>query len=326
MSRTSAVGSWILNSSIDTSMFSSSTDFSVDGTYFCDGSISTLTKISIDPSPRAFSLYSYLMLYCPTNGNTSGITSFYFSYQNSKMAPSQDGTYIRTGSPSVFSTINSTESDFNDYKIFTITGGDDVANADLISWLEANATFVESGITVTIKSYDAQTTLAEATNLPDISDALLTVSGNKKTLTLTDVDGATHALEWESQAESSKEFKGLSQSVASTLVFIGLDTTVGVNLEEDTTLYESYKDAEPEKISIDLTTLSGYEALAAGTYNIAVKAKADGYQDSDLSETVEHTKEADFGGVTVLYNDQPVNAVTYDGQTVNKIVYEEATT
>lgn len=225
MSRTSAVGSWILNSSIDTSMFSSSTDFSVDGTYFCDGSISTLTKISIDPSPRAFSLYSYLMLYCPTNGNTSGITSFYFSYQNSKMAPSQDGTYIRTGSPSVFSTINSTESDFNDYKIFTITGGDDVANADLISWLEANATFVE----------------------------------------------------------------------------------------------------DTKRISIDLTTLSGYEALAAGTYNIAVKAKADGYQDSDLSETVEYTKEADLG-VTVLYNDQPVNAVTYDGQTVNKIVYEEATT
>lgn len=324
MSRTSAVGSWILNSSIDTSMFSSSTDFSVDGTYFCDGSISTLTKISIDPSPRAFSLYSYLMLYCPTNGNTSGITSFYFSYQNSKMAPSQDGTYIRTGSPSVFSTINSTESDFNDYKIFTITGGDDVANADLISWLEANATFVESGITVTIKSYDAQTTLAEATNLPDISDALLTVSGNKKTLTLTDVDGATHALEWESQAESSKEFKGLSQSVASTIIFVGLTTTkIGVNLDDDTTLYESY--AELKRISIDLTTLSGYEALAAGTYNIAVKAKADGYQDSDLSETVEYTKEADLG-VTVLYDGQPVNAVTYDGYTVNKIVYEEATT
>lgn len=48
--------------------------------------------------------------------------------------------------------------------------------------------------------------------------------------------------------------------------------------------------SEQTKISIDLTALSGYDALAAGTYNIAVKAKADGYLDSDLSETVEHTK------------------------------------
>lgn len=44
------------------------------------------------------------------------------------------------------------------------------------------------------------------------------------------------------------------------------------------------------KINIDLTTLSGYESLPAGTYALAVKAKAANYQDSDLSSTVSFTK------------------------------------
>lgn len=44
------------------------------------------------------------------------------------------------------------------------------------------------------------------------------------------------------------------------------------------------------QVSIDLTSLSGYESLAAGTYALAVRAKAQGYQDSDLSSTVSFTK------------------------------------
>lgn len=44
------------------------------------------------------------------------------------------------------------------------------------------------------------------------------------------------------------------------------------------------------KISVDLTTLAGYTDLPDGTYNIRVKAKADGYADSDFSESVNYTK------------------------------------
>lgn len=44
------------------------------------------------------------------------------------------------------------------------------------------------------------------------------------------------------------------------------------------------------KVNIDLPTLSGYESLSAGNYAIGVKAKASGYQDSDLSSTVSFTK------------------------------------
>lgn len=43
-------------------------------------------------------------------------------------------------------------------------------------------------------------------------------------------------------------------------------------------------------INIDLSTLSGYQALANGTYSLTVKAKATGYTDSDLSDSVSITK------------------------------------
>lgn len=39
-------------------------------------------------------------------------------------------------------------------------------------------------------------------------------------------------------------------------------------------------------VSIDLSTLSGYSSIISGTHNIAVKAKATGYMDSDLSASV----------------------------------------
>lgn len=43
-------------------------------------------------------------------------------------------------------------------------------------------------------------------------------------------------------------------------------------------------------VSIDLSTLSGYEALAIGAYSLQVKAKATGYEDSDLSASVSWQK------------------------------------
>lgn len=49
------------------------------------------------------------------------------------------------------------------------------------------------------------------------------------------------------------------------------------------------KQSTPQ-VSIDLTSLSGYESLPAGTYALGVRAKAANYQDSDLSATVSFTK------------------------------------
>ena len=80
-------------------------------------------------------------------------------------------------------------------------------------------------------------------------------------------------------------------------------------------------------VQIDLTTLSGYESLPAGTYALAVKAKAANYQDSDLSSTVSFTKlaapVATAADTTVTW-DAITNAESYDVY-VDGELYENTT-
>lgn len=84
---------------------------------------------------------------------------------------------------------------------------------------------------------------------------------------------------------------------------------------------------EKPQVNIDLTTLSGYESLSAGTYALSVKAKAQGYQDSDLSSTVSFTKLAapvvTASGTTVTWN-AITNAESYDVY-VDGELYENTT-
>lgn len=83
----------------------------------------------------------------------------------------------------------------------------------------------------------------------------------------------------------------------------------------------------PQKVSIDVTTLSGYESLAAGTYALGVRAKASGYADSDLSATASFTKLAapvvTVADTTVTWDAVP-NAVSYDIY-VDDELYENTT-
>ena len=75
------------------------------------------------------------------------------------------------------------------------------------------------------------------------------------------------------------------------------------------------KQASTPKVTVDLTSLSGYESLPAGTYALGVKAKAANYQDSDLSATVSFTKlaapVATAANTTVTW-DAVTNAESYD--------------
>nr|DAJ55398.1 MAG TPA: hypothetical protein [Caudoviricetes sp.] len=84
---------------------------------------------------------------------------------------------------------------------------------------------------------------------------------------------------------------------------------------------------EKPQVNIDLTTLSGYESLAAGTYALAVKSKAANYQDSDLSQTVSFTKLAapvvTAADTTVTW-DAVTNADSYDVY-VDGELYENTT-
>lgn len=71
----------------------------------------------------------------------------------------------------------------------------------------------------------------------------------------------------------------------------------GVPLNSATLVYNSgycvY--AISNKISVDLTTLSGWEGLSDGNHKITIVAKADGYRDSLPSEAVSVTKESGGG-------------------------------
>lgn len=87
------------------------------------------------------------------------------------------------------------------------------------------------------------------------------------------------------------------------------------------------KQASTPKVTVDLTSLSGYESLAAGTYQLGVKAKAANYQDSDLSQTVSFTKlaapVATAADTTVTW-DAITNAESYDVY-VDGELYENTT-
>lgn len=81
------------------------------------------------------------------------------------------------------------------------------------------------------------------------------------------------------------------------------------------------------KVTVDLTSLSGYESLPAGTYQLGVKAQAANYQDSDLSQTVSFTKlaapVATASDTTVTW-DGITNAESYDVY-VDGELYENTT-
>lgn len=65
-------------------------------------------------------------------------------------------------------------------------------------------------------------------------------------------------------------------------------------------------------INIDLSTLSGYQALANGTYSLRVKAKANGYTDSDMSASVSWQKKEFTEVVPTLTQPFATNIETYE--------------
>lgn len=85
-------------------------------------------------------------------------------------------------------------------------------------------------------------------------------------------------------------------------------------------------------INIDLTTLSGYSTLTKGsTYSLTVKAKAQGYQDSDASAAVSYTvPQPQLAAPTITASDTTItwdaieNADSYDVY-VDGELYENVT-
>lgn len=65
----------------------------------------------------------------------------------------------------------------------------------------------------------------------------------------------------------------------------------------------NFSAASANRISVDMSTLSGWANIAAGSHTLTVKAKADGYGTSDASTGVTFTKAAAGYTVTVSWSD-----------------------
>lgn len=161
---------------------------------------------------------------------------------------------------------------------------------------------------IQIKSNDGQT---------DLTDYFESFSKQTVTVTSTGVVLSDSPSTNYYTYTGTKTFIGLSKEVNAVVPTypvgstFDLPSTTGL---QDATTYYIVEESTP-KVTVDLTSLSGYESLAAGTYQLGVKAKASGYQDSDLSQTVSFTKlaapVATAADTTVTW-DAVTNAESYD--------------
>ena len=71
------------------------------------------------------------------------------------------------------------------------------------------------------------------------------------------------------------------------------------------------------KVSIDLTTLTGWNNVSSGTHKISVVAKASGYLDSEKSTAVSFAKGSASTGETWVLNDEPNNGSNLNKTTIN---------
>ena len=82
--------------------------------------------------------------------------------------------------------------------------------------------------------------------------------------------------------------------------------------------WEANTTKQSSKLSVDLTTLSGWSNLSSGSHTIKIVAKGSGYRDSEKSEGVSVTKAA-----VVTYDNVTLGKVDYHGQTQGTLVYNQ---
>lgn len=167
----------------------------------------------------------------------------------------------------------------------------------------------------TIKSNDGQTVLRSLS-----SNAPMTVTITSTGCVIADSYNVSSTYTY----SGTKTFIGLASTKNATTPNWVVGDVINVT---GVTIYYIVEAEPAPKVSIDVTTLSGYESLAAGTYQLAVRAKAAGYQDSDLSSTVSFTKlaapVATASDTTVTW-DAITNAESYDVY-VDGELYENTT-
>lgn len=104
----------------------------------------------------------------------------------------------------------------------------------------------------TIKSYDGDSVLASLTESPSMVNALLTVVGNQKTLTLIGVNGLTYTTQWITDTPEGKQFLGLATSPNSNRPTLVVNQSTQVSWTGDLVFYESYGVYRPPATTFDI--------------------------------------------------------------------------
>ena len=85
-----------------------------------------------------------------------------------------------------------------------------------------------------------------------------------------------------------------NSSVANTIAISNSDINITINNETPTTQGPNstinYTEVSTPRLSADVSTLTGWANLSAGSHNIAIVAKASGFKDSAPSAAVQVTK------------------------------------
>lgn len=106
--------------------------------------------------------------------------------------------------------------------------------------------------TYTVKDYTGEITLGEITESPPMSNALLTVIGNQKTLTLTGINGVEYPIQWTSETMEGKQFTGLANNPESNKVSIPVNIPLEVSFVGNITWYEGYGKYRPPVTTFDI--------------------------------------------------------------------------
>jgi hypothetical protein len=118
-------------------------------------------------------------------------------------------------------------------------------------WLDEQSSIIYPN-SYTVKSFNGEDVLVSVEEKPAIKQALLTVIGNMKTLTLTGVNDVAYVLEWNSVTPEGTQFVGLSFSPNSKRFNLPIGIITDVSWLGDLILYEAYGIYRPPATTFDI--------------------------------------------------------------------------
>lgn len=220
--------------------------------------------------------------------NSSNWSTLQLSYGNDPTIKYTFGTWVYS---------NDTWTD-QDYRLISITGGDDAQNSTLISWLQDNA--VQAPVVdLSGTTWDFNDTITTWLSNDGWHNLIFT-SNNYN---CTSMYVGTSEYPWIHYASTGifeeygteRVYNGNSSGWSIVNVaFKSISITGGTDASNPSLIAWLSQNATysppPSKVSIDISTMEGWSSVSTGRHTLTLKAMADGYRDSEFSQGIEAKK------------------------------------